>query len=255
MLLAVGCGKKEDSSIKPPVTPAPDQTSTTPPPAAIPTPTPDPRLPDMTGSTVVFLSDKANYSGLSDLAGNFFGPLVGDARLVLHLPKSRTQAIYGDMTFGFEDNQGFWGASLSSFDGANSLAANKLDMIFADNELLFHVIGTLSGDKLVGSIYYRVRLPSDATIRYTVNIPNYGNYTTDPLPYCVKPNIQCTVSYPAGYNGPSGTQNTTTSCPNLPVIDSATPCKTFMATTDSNVKKLGTFDVNYSNWTTLSEDK
>jgi len=261
-LVVVSCGKKEDSTTKVPESTNPDQTTTTAPAPTLPTPTVDPRLPDMTGSVSVKLTDKVNYTALSDLAGNVFLPIVGDAKVVMHLPQSRATSIYGDILFGFEDNQGFWGAKLPSFDGTGSLKLDpsdnitKLDMIFADDEMLFHVVGSLSktSDLLAGSIYYRLRQTNDPKISFTLPNSNGSGSSVQSFPYCTKIEFKCTVTYPVGYTGPTGTNNSTV-CPNQPVIDTATPCKTFMSITDSAVKKLGTFETKYTNWTTLKENE
>ncbi len=252
----ISCGKKEDTSTKVPESVNPEHSEPAPvAPAPVPTPTPDPRLPDMAGSVAVNLTDKVNYIGLKELAGNVFLPVVGDARLVLHLPNSRTSLKGSDLLFGFEDNQGFWGASLPSFEGTESLntaiSTDNFDITFADDETLFRVIGTMLNDKLTGKVYYRVRKSTDPKISFTLPTTNGGS-SVQSFNYCTKIEFKCSVTYPYGYTGPTGTGTNTSVCPTQPVIDTATPCKTFMSTTDSAVKKLGTFETKYSNWTTLT---
>lgn len=210
-------------------------------PAPVPSPTPDPRLPDMTGSVLVNLEDKILFSGLSDLAGNIFLPLVGDPKVVLHLPLSRSTLLSGNILFGFEDKQGFWGTQVPSFEGTGNLSSNTLDITFADDQNLFRVVGSLSGETLNGTIYYRVRTDTDPKISFT--FPNSsGGSNVQSFNYCTKITVQCIVP---------GNPSYTIACPNQPIVDTATPCKNFMNTTDASVKKLGTFNTIYSNWTTL----
>lgn len=255
----ISCGKKEDSSNKVPQSDNPETTTPAPstPAPATPTPTPDPRLPNMTGSVSVNLTNKTTYQGLKDLAGNVILPVVGDVKFVMHIPNSRTNIKGSDMLLAFEDNLGFWGASLPSFEGTETLntsaSTDNLDIIFADDETLFHVIGKITNDALTGSIYYRVRTATDPKVSYTLPAANGGS-TVQTFNYCTKIEFKCSVTYPYGYSGPTGTNSNTTVCPNQPVIDTATPCKNFMSITDTSVKKLGTFETKYSNWTTLTGD-
>lgn len=266
LFFVVSCGspKSSTSSIPQAENPEvkPQQTITVPPP-----PTVDSRLPDLSTAAPINLLDFTNLSGLVDIsAGNVFAPLVGDPKIVVHLPSSRSQNLYnGDILLAYEDNAGFWGAqqsifaksSASSYDSAtktltnayqfttSTLAGSLLDMTFGDSSMVVRVTGTVnaSGD-LNGNIYYRIPQNGEtACHQITVNCVQNPGYIQQYIPYppYVNPNFHDDATNPLGICNIAS--------------DTASKCFQYMNTANVAVKKLGTFvKTNYrASWATLSE--
>jgi hypothetical protein len=227
VLVLSSCGKpKEESGAGLAPTDPGGTTTTTP--VTPETAAPDSRLPNLDGAVAINLVDKVTYKGLEDLAGNLFLPIVGDAKVKLELPKSRTADISGKILIAFEDKLELWWAVLESFPGTGTRSSTQLDIVFADDELVIRTVGNLSGDNMDGNIYYRIKKSGEDA--------------------CVKKQVTCEWVYPTGYFKPFGSS----SCP-VTQPDTATPCKAYMNLNDSSVKKLGTFKGKYSSFATLSE--
>lgn len=188
------------------------------------TPGVDPRLPDLSKAVSINLTDKTNYTGLKDIAGDISLPLVGDPKISMaYMPSAKK----GTVLLAFEDKWGFWGASIPSFDGTGSKTSTAFDMIFSDNELVVRVKGVLNGDSFTNAstIYYRVRKAGEDA--------------------CKKSTTTCDIIDP-GYNwGPFN-------CP-YPQPDTLTPCLQYMNTANPDVKSLGKFEGSYSKWATVPE--
>ena len=235
-LTSCGSPKSEIDTIASPTDPTPikDSPDTVVPP---PVPTPDPRLPDLTGAVPINLIDNINYTGLAELAENVFPPLVGDAKIRLQFTNTRAQNINGNVLIAFEDNQGFWGAELTSFPGTSVHATTTLDAIFADEQIVIRTMGTLSGDDLNGTIFYRNRQPNDTACIQT-------QFTCDEMIYRNGSWIRHSYTEPPF---PIGCQ--------LTVADTVTPCRTYMNPTNTQVKRLGSFRGKYSNFAVLPEGR
>ncbi len=216
MLSLFSCGGNEENS-NPIPTPSQDPT---PNPTSIPTPTPsvDSRLPDLTNAVSIRLTDAVNFSGLKDLAKTVFLPLVGDSKIKMSIDGGRENSVSGSVLISFEDSEGFWGAQLSSFDKTGIRTSDMLDMIFADDEFVLRVVGTISEDNIYGNIFYRIRVPNDYECKKIVVIcpPVYT------WPYWYLPN-NCNEN-----------------------IDLVTPCRNYMSF--ELVKNLGSFIGVYSKW-------
>ncbi len=244
IFLTLACGKKDESTTVPTQS-SPDSSTPATTSPVVPTPTPDSRLPDLTGAVGVDLTQKddQNYAGLAEIAQrNVISPVVGDPKFVMRLKNGSNFGLSGNALFAFEDKLGFEAVQISSFGTTGYLQNNVLDMIFASTDILFRVTGSLSGNTLNGSIYYRLRTAGEATLTYTMVHPwdSSKTYTTAPQAYCTDVTITCQNS-----NG------VTVACPNKPSIDTASPCRSFMSISDTNVKKLGNFQTQYSSWITL----
>lgn len=265
LLFVVSCGSPKNSTNSIPQAENPEEKKV---PQTITVPTPpttDSRLPDLSTASAINLTDYTNFTGLIDLAGNMFPPLVGDPKIILHVPANRSQYLYnGDVLVAFEDKQGFWGAQLSLFAKStinaydpstktltNSqfttgfLIGNTLDMTFGDSELIVRVTGTVNtaGD-LNGSIYYRIPQAGEtACHQIQVNCVANPNYIQQYYPYYpyINPNYKDDASNPMGLCSYAS--------------DTASKCISYMNTTNANVKKLGSFvKKDYrATWATLSE--
>lgn len=264
LFLVVSCGSpKSSTNTIPEATNPEDKPHQT---IEVPTsPTADSRLPDLKTAASINLVDFANFTGLIDIAGNVFAPLVGDPKVVVHVPTTRNQSLYaGNILVSFEDKQGFWGAELSLFAKksvnvydsntktlTNSqfttgiLVGNTLDMTFGDSELVLRVTGTVNGaGDLTGDIYYRVPTSGETACHQIqsscVANPNYIQQYYPYYPY-VNPNYRDDATNPLGI------------C--TYASDTASKCFTYMNTASTAVKKLGSFvKKDYrSTWATLSE--
>lgn len=264
LFFVVSCGSPKNSTnaipqaqnpeVKPP------QTITIPPPPT------DGRIPDLSTAASVNLTDFTNLSGLIAISGGVTAPLVGDPKVIVHLPTTNTQSLYaGDLLFTFEDKAGFWGAQLSLFakktvnayDASTKtltnsqftngqLVGSSLDMIFGDSELVVRMTGTVNaaGD-LNGNLYYRIPQPGEtACHQVQVNCvanPNYIQPYYQYYPYRANPNYRNDATNPLGLCSYAA--------------DTASKCSQYMNTGNATVKKLGTFvKKNYrTSWATLSE--
>lgn len=240
LLLISACGNKEETSGAPtvasPFTPGKEFN--------LPGTTPDGRLPDLSRATDVFLTDTVNYSALYDITyGTFFpiggtgSQIVGNVKAQGTIKDDRTNfdasipgtLLEGKILIAFEDKAGFWGAELPIFPKAATRVGSSHDMIFADDEFVVRVIGsTGSGDAFSGTIYYRLRTNSDV-VQY--QYPNGAYFTARP---CTQVTVTC-----GGGN-----------CPGYTQPDTRTKCVNYMSTSNSSVKKLGTFGGKYSSWVT-----
>lgn len=256
LFFVVACGNPSNSTNSIPQASDPTANS---PDESVPTVTPvpvDPRIPALNGAVPINLLDKINYSGLSDIAKNVFLPLVGDPKIVLHLPNTRDQILYsGDALIAFEDKAGFWGAQLPAFAKGNpeydsstkalynagyfstvTHVSSSMDMIFGDSELVLRVVGTLSGDDIAGKIYYRIPTGTETACHTISATCNYNYSYVDPShnssysDNAANPKWRCTYA-----------------------SDTASKCTQYMATTNSQVKELGSFAAKYTNWATLPE--
>jgi hypothetical protein len=218
LLLAMACGK--DSSNGLPTAKLPTTSG-----GSLPTssPTTDPRFPALLGKSVsISLTDPINFTGLRDLAKVIFTPVV-ETHFALSIPNNRDTVISAQMLVGFEDNKGFWGALMSTFEGTSTRTSDQIDLIFSDSELSFRVVAGISGDDFVSPrIYYRVRQSGETQ--------------------CQKVTYTCQAFYPDGrpyYGSPN--------CPMPPPADTtAATCKTYMNLGNTAVKQLGTFSAKYS---------
>jgi hypothetical protein len=179
LLLISACGGSSSSSV--PTTATPSTTPTT---VTVPTVTSNPALPNLTNAVSINLVDKTNYSGLAAISGNIYPPLVGDPYLSMTLTYGRTTPIAGTILVAYEDSIGFWGAQVNSFPGVDTYTATSFDMTFADDDLVFRSVGTLTNGSLTGNIYYRLRQSTDTgTECKTVTVSN-GSYYDNVTP-CV----------------------------------------------------------------------
>lgn len=180
-------------------------------------------IPDLSGAVVLSLFDKINYSGLAELAGNIFLPVVGDTKIKLQVTNTRAQAIEGKVLIAFEDKKGFWGAEIPSVKGTGINTSGYFDIIFSDDALTVRATGSRTGDTISGTAYYRNRASGETackTIDYVCK-DQYGN--TYPLDRCGIYSIPDVVG----------------------------PCRTYM-TPGGSVKGLGTFTVNFTDIAVLN---
>ncbi|MCB0404663.1 MAG: hypothetical protein KDD51_07730 [Bdellovibrionales bacterium] len=184
-------------------------------------------LPDLTSAVAVNLLDKTNFSALYDMVSDFTPPLVADPLVKLDLKQSGTD-ITGTILFSIEDDLGFWGAIIGSFGNTGHLQNNVLDVIFADDEMVMRTIGSVSGNTLSGHLYYRMRASGENQCKPVVV---YCDVTTQSgSPYWWYP----APTFPA-------------ECTQTPNVD--TPCLSYMNTSASAVKKVGTFvNTSFSQW-------
>lgn len=232
-IVLISCGKDETTSAPSPL----DLDPPTDPFDPAPPPDDDTRVPDLEKAVTVALTDPVNFSGLEDIANFVFAPLVGDPLVSMDLLVDRSTGISGSILVAFEDQIGFWGAILNSFKGTSTISSGALDMIFADDELVLRTIGTISGDTLNGTIYYRVRVTGDDECK-PVTVTCQTN-TTPGDPFC-----QMYPWYPTCQANPN---------PNPPEcdfeVDTVTPCLSYMSISNSSVKDLGSFsNTTFSNW-------
>ena len=188
---------------------------------------PNPNIPDLSKSAVINLEDKINYSGLSAIAGNVVLPIVGDPRVVLKITNTRNQEVNGTLLLAFEDKLGLWVANMNSVEKTGANTAQALDIIFSDNALTVRITAGRLGENLLSNIHYRVRQTGE----------------TQCLP------AKCYVTFGGvKYEVPFGSSW----CP-IPQPDTAGICRNYMATTQTAVKKLGTFSVKYTDIAVLPE--
>jgi hypothetical protein len=182
----------------------------------------DINLPTCTGNTSVCDTGK-NISGLIDLAGNVFTPLI-ETHFNLSLPYTYSSSLTGaTVSVGFEDNLGFWGATIPGFEGAVTNQGGQIDMIFSDSLDTIRVTANLASDQMqAATIYYRHRQSGETQ--------------------CQKTSYSCWVDYG---NGPQPSSNCPTSAPTNTDVS---VCKSYMNLGNAAVKQLGTFTSTYSRW-------
>jgi len=238
-LVLISCSKSSSSNS--PVGGGDGPTVTTIPTVTVPTS--DPYGEEVRNSTAIDLADKVNYSGLIDITGsggrpgNINAPLVGDARVRFRTTNTRSQSIQGKLFLSFEDQDGFWAAEwASAFPGTgvqtSTTTGKTVDIIFADDDLVVRTQGVVVNQNFFGALYYRLRQPGENACR-TVT-------------------VTCTVTYPWGTYSfvPADGQ----SCPGYSTTaDTVTPCRNYMNTSNSQVKRLGNFTTPFSNISVLVE--
>ena len=111
--LLVGCGSSEETTSVPQAPAPTNDPGTFDPPT---TPVPDPRIPDLSLAVPMTLPDPNDFSGLEEIAGAVFAPLVGDPLFEMRISGGRSQDVTGTILVAFEDREGFWGAQLDSFE-------------------------------------------------------------------------------------------------------------------------------------------
>lgn len=209
MIAACGGSKETTNNVPVPVDPTTQTTTTTYTPPV--NPGQDPRLPALQSKAVVLrLTDPTTYTGLQELAQVLFLPLVGDPKVAMDISGGRDTLVTGKILVSFEDQEGYWGALLDSFGDTGARSSGGLDMIFADDEIVVRMVGSLSGDSLDGLVYYRIRQTGDTA--------------------CKKQIRTCAPGQPC------------------PQPDVTTPCRNYMQFGVSQVKQLGSFHSSYSNW-------
>ncbi len=241
LLFAVACGKDNSQGL--PTAPPPPGTGGTTdlPTAGLPN---DPRVPALLAKAVeIKLVDSVNFTGLQDLAQTIFAPLV-QTFVALEIVRGRETEVSGSILVGFEDSEGFWGALLNTFAGASQRSSTSLDMIFSDSELSVRMVSGLNADTMVSpTLYYRLRKSGEKQCQ------------TQSLT-CTQTQYTCT-----SWDWYSGACKNWTSkevevdCSTVPgaptpptAAQLAAECRTYMNLGNSSVKKLGTFESNYSKW-------
>lgn len=185
----------------------------------------DGRLPDLTTAVALRLPNPSDYSGLEELAQVLYLPLVGDPKIRMTISGDRTNAVTGSILVGFEDRAGWWGADVPSFSKTGYRNTSALDMIFADDELLFRVVGAINGNNLDGNVYYRVRQSGENACRKLQT---------------------CTTTYAPYYPYPP-----TTTCRDQDADIATAECRSYMDIGSSSVRLLGNFHQgSYSSWLT-----
>ncbi len=216
--LVAACGKSSETTngVPTPVDPSKQGGGNNP--YIVPTPTPDPRIPDLSTATALRLVNPTDYSGLEEIANIVYLPLVGDPKIAMKISGAdRSNDVTGSVLVAFEDQVGFWGAQLTSFPGTGYRDSSNFDMIFADDELVVRVVGAIgSNNKFDGNVYYKMHVSTDTACR---------------------PKTICTT-----YNG------STTCVPEDPAI-TASNCRAYIQPGASLVKQLGNFhSTSYSSW-------
>lgn len=184
-----------------------------------------PGLPDLTGAVALALTDNVNYVGLSDIAGTVVRPIVGDPKVQLKVTSGT--APTGTLRFAFEDSRGLWWTDMTSVSNTGTNTSSSLDIIFSDNALTVRILGvkTVVNGNTINSIFlYRVRQAQE----------------TDCLPKICK-NIY-------GQELPLSSCFLTQSAYQTFLANEVTSCRNYMtaSSTNSQVKNLGTFQVNYT---------
>ena len=214
-----------------------DQTNAVPTPPSDPTPAaqpvtpptaePDSRLPSWVSKAVpIQLTTAGDFSGLQDLFGIVYPPLVGDPSIAMDLTGDRERTVSGTLHFGFEDAKGFQYIDIPSvvspdYRNPNGFAGyrdtNYFDGYFSDDSGVVRIVGSLSNNTLTGKLYYRIRLPGEVACQEFVQCnfdPHVWQYD------CQK------------------------------VVDILV-CRNYMdASQSQSVKQLGTFAAPYLNWFT-----
>lgn len=191
-------------------------------------------LPDLTGSVALALTDNINYLGLSDIAGTVVKPIVGDPKVLLKVSTGTTPT--GTLRFAFEDSRGFWWTDMTSVANTGANTASSLDIIFSDNLLTVRIAGlkTVTNGNTINSVFlYRVRQTSETECLPKVCKYNwYGQTFEVPLENC----FSTTAAYQTF------------------LANEVTACRNYMTSSSTNtqVKTLGTFQVNYTNISVLS---
>lgn len=217
MMAAISaCNKSEDAAA--PVAERTDPTFTP------TTPTGENRLPAMIQTSVDFrLLDAINNTGLREIAADFSPDRVGNPRISFLLTQGTSNKISGDILFSFEDRIGFWGAILSSFGTTGTISSSGIDMTFADDELVFRVVGSRSGSTISGNLFYRIRASGENQCK-----PVY---------------VYCNVSYPSNTQYSNWwlypTPEYPAECNTRPNVD--VPCLSYMSTAQPQVKNMGSF--------------
>ncbi len=238
-LFAVGCSKSSSSNS--PVIPPNGDTS---PIVPVDPPASDPFGEELRSSVPIDLVDKINYSGLVDITGsagqpgNITRPIVGDAKVRFRVTNTRSQSIQGKLFIAFEDQGGFWAAAWdNAFVGTgtqtSSADGKNIDIIFADDDLVVRTQGVVLNQTFFGALYYRLRQPQDTA--------------------CKEVRLTCTVTYPWGSYPFTPIDGQT--CPGYSTpVDTVTPCRNYMSTSNSQVKRLGNFTNSFNNIAVLSEE-
>ncbi len=179
-------------------------------------------LPTCVGNTSVCDAGKT-ISGLIDLAGNVFTPVI-ETHFNLSIPNTRDVTLTGaNVNIGFEDNNGFWGATIPGFDGAVTNQGGQLDLIFSDSLDTIRVTANLASDQMqAATIYYRHRQSGETQ--------------------CQKTSYSCWVDYGTGPQQSSYCPTT------VPTNTDVSVCKSYMNLGNAAVKQLGTFTSTYSRW-------
>lgn len=188
----------------------------------------DSRLPDLTGAVPINLTDKVSFTAINDLlspSNQFVAlPLVLEPVIKMTLANDRSTNVKGKVLIAFEDKIGFWGAELSTVDGASIRNSSNIDTIHTDTEFTLRVLASISGADMYGIVYYRIR-------------------KTTPMmeTQCLQQTVRCVDAYgrelPASF----------CSYPTPNIVDT---CRNYMNPSDSNVKTLGTFQAKVANWFT-----
>ena len=192
-------------------------------------------LPDLTGAVALSLTDNINYTGLSDIAGTVVKPVVGDAKVQLKVTNSTTPS--GTLRLAFEDHRGFWWTDMNSVSGTGSNTSSSLDIIFSDNLLTVRIAGlkTVTNGNTLNSVFlYRVRQAQETQCLPKVCRYNWFGQTFElPLERC----FSTTAEYQTF------------------LANEVTTCRNYMpsSSTNTQVKTLGTFQVNYTNIAVLTE--
>lgn len=232
-LIVISCGKENETSVVP--TAETETTSTSENFVPAPPSETDDRLPDLSQAVNLILEDAINFSGLKDIAKVVLTPMVRNPLVALTLNLDRSN-ISGNILLAFEDQLGFWGAIVSSFEGTNSLTGDVLDMTFSDDELVLRMIGSILGDTLSGTVFYRIRETGDDQCK-PVTVSCETTYTPGG-PLCqLYPWIpECQVD--PDPNPPECEVETNT----------VVVCKDYINTGNAEVKNLGAFSGSLTDW-------
>lgn len=202
------CGKSDEHTNVVPQ--APPQTPTESQPLPVKAPGKDTRLPPWVEvAAPIKLTQPGRYTGLDDLFGIVYPPLVGDPLVAMSLDGNRDRAVNGLVHFGFEDAKGFQFAEIPSVRNLGYRDSYFFDGIFADGEGAVRIQGTLSSNKLRGTFYYRMRASGERQCEeYITCVPGYG----------------CS-----------------------PSVDEQA-CRSYVDTNASQLRVLGTFEADYLKW-------
>jgi len=187
----------------------------------------DARLPALLAKSVEITPANATLflSQISEMFRTVPNTTLVESAVVIELNDWTSTTPVGNILVGIEEGTMFLGGLLPSVtEPVNTQSVNDLDMTFSDNELAVRVYASRFGDSLVGDIYYRVR----------------GSETT-----CFKKTYTCKQTI----NGVTTTVDNSY-CSDIPGLQAAdlAACKSYMNLSSASVKKLGTFQTDYSNW-------
>ncbi|MEZ4752344.1 MAG: hypothetical protein R3B54_17440 [Bdellovibrionota bacterium] len=223
VLFVAACGQSSSTTAPTPVPPGTTTNNS---------PFPDSNLlsntniPDLSKAVAVNLQDKVNLTAIYDMVSDFTPPLVSDPLVSMTLTKSGVN-VAGNILFSIEDELGFWGAIINSFGATGKFQNNVLDVIFSDDEMVMRTIGSVSGNTLSGSLYYRMRASGEDQ--------------------CKPVTVYCDVTLPSNWMPWWPSPELPAECNATPNVDPA--CSAYMNTSASAVKKVGTFvNTSFSNW-------